>query len=392
MGYLVTVLLVAVPAYLAVAAPRRTAILARLSFLAGVALNELPLYPALWLVGATALAAADGTLASPVGLVAATLALLAVVALGVVLRRGLAARPALAAALDRDGFPAAAARVRRAAPLRTAGTLLAPFVATGRGLARRTDVAYGPDDARNLLDVHRGRRPSDDVATGRAPVLVHLHGGSYSGGRKDRDARLLVQRFARGGWVAVSATYRLRPAAGMPEHLADLEAVLAWVADHADELGADPERVVLAGSSAGAHLAAVGALRGSGRAGRVSAVVGLYGYYGPYWGGGAADGSPTDPTRLAGPDAPPFVVVHGDADTLVPPTAARRLVERLRTVSRQPVVHAELPGAQHGFDVFRSPRMLAVVDAVEAVVTELVGGAGGTQGSPARRRPGRPRS
>jgi acetyl esterase/lipase len=58
--------------------------------------------------------------------------------------------------------------------------------------------------------------------------------------------------------------------------------------------------------------------------------------------------------------------VHGDQDTLVIVDDARGFVEQLRATSANPVVYAELPGAQHGFDLFRSRRFDTVVDAIEA--------------------------
>lgn len=63
--------------------------------------------------------------------------------------------------------------------------------------------------------------------------------------------------------------------------------------------------------------------------------------------------------------APPFFVIHGAHDSLVPVTEARRFVERLRGVSKAPVVYAELPGAQHAFDVFPSIRSAHVTRAAE---------------------------
>jgi acetyl esterase/lipase len=59
-------------------------------------------------------------------------------------------------------------------------------------------------------------------------------------------------------------------------------------------------------------------------------------------------------------------VAHGDRDTVVLVEDARRFVRRLRSASSNPVVYAELPGAQHGFDLFHSIRFETVVDAVEA--------------------------
>lgn len=395
MGYVVTVLLVAAPTFLAVVAPRRTPLQARLSFLGGVVVNEMPLWPALWIGGATALAAADGTLRTVSGVVGASLAVVTLVGLAVILRRGLAARPVLVRALADAGLARAADATRRGL-WRDLAAGLFPFVVAGPRVLRRRDVPYGPHGRRNLLDVYLPRRAARENphtgAAGPAPVLVYFHGGGYASGRKDREARLLLHRAVRRGWVAVSAAYRLRPDAGMAEHLADAEAAIGWVRAHADELGADPGTVVVAGSSAGAHLAAVVALRRPAPAAtvtpgpRVAAVVGLYGWYGGYFGGGT---TPAHPGDLAHADAPPFLLVHGDQDTYVPPTMAQRLAARLRAVSRALVVHAELPGAQHGFDLLRSPRFSAVSDAVLAALDELLtrrDGPSTTQGAPQVRK------
>ena len=89
--------------------------------------------------------------------------------------------------------------------------------------------------------------------------------------------------------------------------------------------------------------------------------MGLYGYYGRL---GAVTRDVSDPVRHAASGAPPVLVVHGTHDAYTPVRGARRLVRHLRAGSPNPVVYAELPGAQHGFDAVRSPRYLAVVDAV----------------------------
>jgi len=65
------------------------------------------------------------------------------------------------------------------------------------------------------------------------------------------------------------------------------------------------------------------------------------------------------------PDAPPFFVLHGTHDTLVPVEEARRFAAAFRRVARAPLVYAELPGAQHAFDLFPSVRSLLVIPAVE---------------------------
>ena len=66
-----------------------------------------------------------------------------------------------------------------------------------------------------------------------------------------------------------------------------------------------------------------------------------------------------------GPDAPPFMIVHGTNDGLAPVEQARSFAAMLRAVSRQPVVYAELPRAQHAFDLFHSVRTRRTVEAIE---------------------------
>ena len=65
-------------------------------------------------------------------------------------------------------------------------------------------------------------------------------------------------------------------------------------------------------------------------------------------------------------DAPPFFVIQGTHDSLVFSEEADRFVRLLRDASRSPVLHAELPGAQHAFEVFHSPRSAHAVQAAGA--------------------------
>jgi acetyl esterase/lipase len=94
----------------------------------------------------------------------------------------------------------------------------------------------------------------------------------------------------------------------------------------------------------------------------VIAAIGLNGYYGNYYG----QGSGSSPLAYVRPDAPPFFLAHGDHDTVVPVDNARHFADKLRGVSTNPVVYAELPGAQHAFDLLPSLRFEMVVDAIEA--------------------------
>ncbi len=243
--------------------------------------------------------------------------------------------------------------------------MLAPFVFRRRDVERIANISYGDAGRANLLDVYRRRSAPSD-----GPTLVYFHGGAFRSGRKNREARPLLYRLASQGWVCVSANYRLRPAT-FPDHLIDVKKVIAWVREHGREYGADPDVLFAAGSSAGAHLASTAALTANDPQLQpgfehadtsVSAVVCLYGYYGST----RTAGRPSSPLDYLERDAPPFFVVHGERDTLVLVEDARRFVDALRNSSSEPVVYAELPGAQHTFDLFHSIRFESVVDAVEA--------------------------
>lgn len=375
-GYLATVALVAWCTGFALAAPSRPRVLAVVAFWSGLLLNEQPFLALVWLSAATALVFAQGDVASPAAWAAVALAAATSVGLVLLARRGLRARPVLDRALA-EGF---GAPVRTPAPRRRdlLRTLLVPLPVRPRGVERIADIPYGDAGRRHLLDVYRHRsRP------GGRPALVYLHGGGYTGGGKDREARALLHRFAARGWVCVSVNDRLRPGAGLAEHLADARQVVAWVREHGAVHGADGDTVVVAGSSAGAHLAALLALAAEEPAHRaaaadtgppVAAAVCLYGYFGAYYG---MSGAETSPTARVHAGAPPFLVVHGDHDTLVPAADARRFVSALRQVSAAPVCHAELPGAQHSFDVLRSVRFDAVVDAVEVFAARVAETGGG---------------
>ena len=209
-------------------------------------------------------------------------------------------------------------------------------------------------------------------------MLVYLHGGGFRSGHKNRESRALLHHLAAQGWVCISANYRLAPAVGFPDHLIDAKKVIAWARSHAGEYGGDPRTVVAAGSSAGAHLASMLALTPNDPAFQpgfesadtsVAAAVGLYGYYGRVAGPGS---SPVDllspdqlsPDRLG--DVPPFFLVHGDNDSSTLVEDTREFVARLRAVSTRPVLYAELPGAQHTFDLFYSLRYSQVIEAVAA--------------------------
>ena len=353
--------------------PRRSSPF-RVSFLLGFLVNELPFVAFYLLAASTALAIVQNGVDSSVFWVGFGLAVLASVGLAIVVWRALQTGPALERALDvglgagwrtRIDAPTAA-RLHRGLPL--ARILFGPFFFRRRDVERLTNIRYSDEGRGNLLDLYRHRSHVSSC-----PTLVHLHGGAFVMGRKSRETRPLLYQLASQGWICISANYRLRPRATLTDQLIDAKKVLAWVRQYGPEYGADPAVVLVAGSSAGAHLAAVAALTPNVPALQpgfddadtsVAAAICLYGYYGSF---DTSDGLLSSmPPRDGTSATPPFFVAHGDLDTLVRVEDARNFVARLRSDSPSPVVYAELPGAHHAFDFFHSVRFEAVVDAIEA--------------------------
>ncbi len=115
------------------------------------------------------------------------------------------------------------------------------------------NVPYG-EHHKQAMDIYL---PNE--GEGPFPVIFFMHGGGWSGGNK-KDAQVLpfmsgVQR----GYAVISAGYRLVPYIRYPDNLFDIKAMLRWTAEHGDTYLLDPERVALAGASAGAHLAMMAA-------------------------------------------------------------------------------------------------------------------------------------
>ncbi len=258
------------------------------------------------------------------------------------------------------------------------------------------NVVYRRVAGRELrLDVYRPR--ADDAVGERRPAILQIHGGAWVIGDKREQGLPLLKYLAARGWVGFNANYRLSPGATFPDQLIDLKAALVWIRQHADEYGIDPDFVVVTGGSAGGHLTALMALTANqpryqpGFESADTSVQAAVPFYGIYDFTNRNDTMPPEfrnwiarplvikaffedePERYAAaspldqihPDAPPFLIVHGDKDTLAPVADARTFAEQLRAVSHEQVVYVELKGAQHAFDIFGSPRARRMVQATE---------------------------
>ncbi|NEC64650.1 alpha/beta hydrolase [Streptomyces sp. SID9727] len=373
-GYLVPVLIVAIGTWWALRPVPWEHPLGRPSYFFGLAANELPFAAFFWmlLVPTVMAFAQDDVMDSPGAWGVVALAAVTAPGLAVIAHRAWGERDRIERAMTEglgEGWRAAidadlAEGLRRRPPwLRV---LFVPVLKRRRDVRRVANLSYGDAGRRNLLDVYHHRaRPQG------APMLIHMHGGGYTGGHKNSQSLPLLYRLASRGWVTISANYRLKPQVRHPEHMIDLKRVIAWAREHAQEYGADPSCLFVAGSSAGGHMGSIAALTSDDPAFQpgfedadtsVSGVVVLNGFLGAYW----HQGPESSPLGHARPDAPPLLIVHGDLDPLVPVAGIREVAEGLRDASESPVVYAELRGGHHAFDLYHSLRFDAVVDAVEA--------------------------
>lgn len=363
-GYIIAVSWVAIATFFALFAPARPRFLARVSFWLGMVINEIPVVAVILIALSTWLAILDGSLWSPIGQIGGLISLITVGGLGILILRGVKTRKVLYKAFLELKHDEWAMKIWQMGSLkRTMMNLFGPFYQTIPGVEKIKNLAYGTHE-KQKLDLYFKPDPPKQL-----PVLVYFHGGGFSSGRKSKESKWMMYRMAKAGWICISANYRLRPIAGFQEHQEDFRKVLEWVGQNADTFNMDISRITLAGSSAGSHLVSIGSLAEAefiaNRGINICLVVCLYGYYGNYFGLIPGDVPGTKPSDYITSEAPPFLIIHGEQDTFVHAKHARSFADSLRNRSKNEVTFIGLPGAQHNFDLFRSPRYDAVVDAVQ---------------------------
>ena len=206
------------------------------------------------------------------------------------------------------------------------------------GYGRKTDIAYG-SAPRQKLDIYW-----PEVGSPSRPVVVFFYGGSWKRGNRG-SYRFVGEAFAARGYVAVVPDYRLYPEVRFPAFVEDGARAVAWVHENIRDYGGDPDRIVLAGHSAGAHIAMLLSLdRGYLDSVDVPshAIAGVAGLAGPYAFDPlryrtirpifASTANPDDarPISFARPNAPPTLLLHGEDDTLVKPVNSELLARALR--------------------------------------------------------------
>ena len=364
------------------------------SFFAGWLTNELAFHHLAWQAVGTVVFIRFGALEGWPGWVALGVTAVQWVGLVVLIRRVFASRRAVQAAVDEvlvhfgeppEEVDAHTQGVRW-------GQLVLPLPIRHPAVVRTRGITFARSSGVDLqLDVYRHRSKPE-----RRPVILFVHGGAWVISNRNEQGLPLMNEMAARGWVGVNADYRLSPWATFPEQVYDVKRAIAWVRDHAAEIGAEPGFIAIAGGSAGGHLAALAALTANDARFQpgfeeadtsIQACVSFYGVYDLLDRGGhhgherfiellthhVMKASPEEdperweagsPIAQVSADAPPFFVVHGAADTLAPVAGARAFVARLRELSDSPVGYGELPGTQHAFDVFPSLRTAYVLDGV----------------------------
>lgn len=203
------------------------------------------------------------------------------------------------------------------------------------------NVTYTSAGGRELkADLYR---PEGSAVPTRAAVVL-VHGGGWMLGEKGMIAPLAAQ-LAGQGFLAVAVEYRLVREAPWPAQLDDVVAAVNWVAANAAKLGIDADRIVLAGASAGGHLALMATAALGGRA-KVAAVISLFSASELTLDQPAPKGKFGAP-QLVGPDAseetlraasplfqvdgnfPPVFLLHGGGDWMIDPQASITLYQRL---------------------------------------------------------------
>jgi acetyl esterase/lipase len=378
--------------------PIRREPLTVVSFMAGWLAGEVSIQNVIWQAAATVVFGIFGAFkgwAGWLGLAVAVASWAGLIGLAISGRR---AATVVAAALNdvrSDAFPVPTERVTPTWGRWWRLTQAVPL--KGRSVQATRNLDYWGDGIkRHRLDIYRSRL---SPPTG-APVMVYIHGGAWVMGEKREQGKPMMYELVARGWVCVAINYRLSPKATWPDHIVDAKRAVAWVKDHIAEYGGDPAFVAVSGGSAGGHLCALLALTAGDPAfqpgfedadASVDACVPFYGVMDMT---GSPEGSgrygpgllqlleksvmkttaaehpeifeAASPSLRVRADAPPFFVLQGRNDTLVPVDVARTFVANLRAVSTSPVAYAELPLAQHAFDVLASLRCQATTGGVAA--------------------------
>jgi acetyl esterase/lipase len=264
------------------------------------------------------------------------------------------------------------------------------------GIKLEKDIAYieGGDEAQKL-DLYLPETASEKPL----PLIVHIHGGGWRAGNK---FPCPVMSLVFKGYAVASVEYRFSQKAVFPAQIQDCQAAIRWLRAHAKQYNLDPDHLGAVGGSAGGHLSALVGTSGGKKAfpaigghldqsDRVQAVIDIYGpadfttvvqqaaedkkaknifaFNTPSDPYSSLIGTPLDdkpkadavsPVHYVSKDNPPFLILHGTHDTLVPYAQSVQLEAALKA-QNIPVWLQTLPGAGHGGPAFGKPAVIQLM-------------------------------
>ncbi len=240
-------------------------------------------------------------------------------------------------------------------------------------------IEYGKGgDASLKLDLYQPADGGKSSAATARPAIIFVHGGAWKGGNREVYHYYCV-KLAEQGYVVATVSYRLSDVAPFPAAVQDVKCAVRWLRANAERLHVDPDRIAMAGGSAGGHLSMMAGyvtdnpeLEGTGGhpdvSSRVQAVVNLYGptdlttdfardndVVVKFLGGESYAHKP-ELYRLASPnthvsaDDPPTLILHGSIDTVVPIDQAELLVDKLKEAG-VPYEYDRIEGWPHTMDL-----------------------------------------
>jgi acetyl esterase/lipase len=268
------------------------------------------------------------------------------------------------------------------------------------GVVADYGVSYVADgDSSQTLDIFFPEKRADRPQ----PLLVWIHGGGWSGGSKKQLPYLNLNQLPR-GYIVASIEYRFSRKAIFPAQIQDCQAAIRWLRARAAKYNIDPSRIGVGGESAGGHLAALVGVSGGknafapigGNEDQSDRVQAVCDFYGPTdfwtivtqaeqdknvknvfkWNNGdpfskliganiGQDKQKCDavsPVHYVSNDSPPFLILHGDRDRLVPYAQSVEFADLL-TKAGVKVTLQRVPGAGHGGRVFRQPALARLTEA-----------------------------
>lgn len=264
------------------------------------------------------------------------------------------------------------------------------------GIKELRNIRYIPDgDTAQELDLYLPEKPGDKPL----PLIVHIHGGGWRGGSK---YPCPVAPMVNKGYAVASVEYRFSQKAIFPAQIQDCQAAIRWLRAHSKDFNIDSTKVGVVGASAGGHLSALVGTAGGKKAfaniggndDQSDQVQAVCDYFGP------ADfttvvqqaeadknvrnifkfNTPTDPyscltganledkakseavspVHYVSKDSPPFLILHGTYDTLVPFAQSQELNAALKEKGVETWLQA-LPGSGHGGPAFNKPALYVMI-------------------------------